>query len=155
MSITEAPATDFQAWRHRRTEVKAMAYDGTEAARLHIADVVNRHSPGHALIRPTGTLLIRTQLRWAEVPAGYWVGIGYNGRLWVISDEVFVGCYDPAEGDDYNAVVDRKTAAAMVTAADEAWRDAALDMEPARAYGEIERLRLYVHQLATTAEALR
>lgn len=150
MSITEAPATDFQAWRHRRTEVKAMAYDGTEAARLHIAEIVNRHSPGHAIIRPTGTLLIRTQLRWAEVPEGYWVGIGYNGRLWVISDEVFVGCYDPAQGDDYSAIVDRDTAAAMVVATDELVEKADGETFPA-----VRQLQTYVHQLATTVEALR
>lgn len=90
--------TTYAGWQdfsHRRTPVRAIRHDGHEQRRLLIADGVNRSNPGLARITPAGELLIRTQLRSAAVPDGYWVGIGYHGHPWVISDEVFTGCYDP------------------------------------------------------------
>lgn len=143
MSTTDTtPTVTWQDWQHRRTPVKAIQYDGTEACRHVIADGVNRWAgPGLARIQPTGTLLVRTQLRWAQVPPGYWVGIGYHDHPWVITHEVFTGCYDPAGDADYNAVLDRDTAAALVVAAEDC-NDPVL-------------LREWIHQLAMTAEALR
>lgn len=153
-TTTEVRAAEWQQWQHRRTVVWAIQYDGTEAGRYVIADRVNREQPDHAIIREDGMLLVLKQQGWALVAPGSWVGIGYHGHLWVITHEVFVGCYDPAGGPDHSAVIDRNTAAAMVVSADElverAETDGAVDV-----VGMLAEVRVYVHQLATSLEALR
>lgn len=153
-TTTETRPAAWQQWQHRRNTVWACQYDGTEAGRYVIADRVNRHDPGHAIIRADGTLLVLKQGGWVAVYPTWWVGIGYHGHLWVITHEVFVGCYDPAEGENRLAVLDRDTAAAMVVSADElverAETDGAVDV-----VGMLAEVRVYVHQLATSLEALR
>lgn len=136
-----------QRWQHRRNTVEAMRYDGTDESR----DAIWRWvvASGNQAETPWGELLVKTQLKWANVPVGFWVGLGVAGQMWVISHEVFTGSYDPAEGANHLAVVDRDTAAAMVVAADEI----AERME--HPIYDVEQLRTFVHQLATTAEALR
>lgn len=143
-----------QRWQHRRTQVEAMRYDGTTECRVAIWRWVIA-SGGEAQLS-WDELLVKTQVKWVAVPVGFWVGLGYIRQNWVISHEVFTGCYDPAEGANHLAVVDRDQAAAMVVAADEIAEAAKLDDEiPGQALGLIEKMRLHIHQLATTAEALR
>lgn len=154
--MPSAVATGLEPRRHvhRRTFVDDVRHDGTEALGRAIARWVVANG-GDAAWTLDG-LLVKTQVKWARVPEGYWVGKGYIGQFWVISNEVHAGCYDPADTPSYLAVVDRDTAAAMVVAADEAVEVATTsDDVSGRAYGVIEQLRTYVHQLAATAEALR
>lgn len=148
----EVPTAVPQRWQHRRTVVTAMRYDGTDRGRTDLVRWVN--AAGGQAQDQWGDLLVKTQVKWAWVPTGFWVGLGYVGQFWVISHEVFVGCYDPAEGENRLAVLDRDTAAAMVVSADEmverAETDGAVDV-----VGMLAEVRVYVHQLATSLEALR
>jgi hypothetical protein len=141
VTLTATGVETWSRYRHRRTEVQAARYDGTEVSRLAIAERVNRHNPDHAQLTPYGDLLIRTQLRWASVPDGFWVGIGYNGRLWVISDEVMVGCYDPT-GQDHTADFTLAPGVAAGLAAE------------ARSTTDTERLREIAQILGAACEAV-
>lgn len=145
---------DPQRYVHRRTFVEAVRYDGSPEGARALASWVEGHG-GEARVDWDGPL-VKTQVKWVRVPTGFWVGRGYIGQFWVISNEVHAGCYEPVEGSNYLAVVDRDTAAAMVVATDELADSAQRsDDVSAVAYGAIERMRTYVHQLAATAEALR
>jgi hypothetical protein len=147
------PVIEAQRHVHRRNVVEDVRYDGTEEGATALVAWVRSHG-GEAEDTLDGPL-VKTQVKWAAVPPGFWVGLGCVRQFWVISGEVHALSYEPA-GPDFNAIVDRDTAAAMVVAADELVEQASRsDGFPGRAYGAIEQLRLYVHQLATSCEALR
>lgn len=152
MTLTE-PLTDPRRYVHRRTFVESVRYSEAKEGPTIAAWVV--HTGGEATVDLDG-LLVKTQVKWVRVPIGFWIGRGYIGQYWVISNEVHAGCYEPVVDGNYLAVLDRDTAAAMVVAADDladaAERDATVT---GVAYGAVEQLRTYVHQLAATAEALR
>lgn len=133
-------------WLHRRTPVDAMKYDGSELCRGEIADWVADQG-GSADLRFDGSLLVRTPIQWAVVPSGWWVVRGLLGQFFVIEDAVFVGCYDPS-GANFNAILTRNQAAAIVVAIDEL-------AEAAGRESDLAKAAIWIHQLAGTVEALR
>lgn len=151
----EVPTAEWAEYEHRHTRVRAVRYDGHETSRRAIANEINRHQPEHAISTPGGDLLIYKPPYWIAVPPGHWVGIGWNGNLWEISDDVHQGCYKgPLAGPDFGAVLDRDTAAALVVAADHMVEECdSVGAETCREM--IAALALWVHQLASSAEALR
>lgn len=99
------PQLDHPVQRHvhRRNVVEDMRYDGTEEGAEALCRWVRSHG-GEAEVHLDG-LLVKTQVKWVRVPAGYWVGHGVIGQFWVISNEVHVGSYDPVE-DGFGAAYD-------------------------------------------------
>lgn len=81
---------------HRRNVVEDMRYDGTEEGAVALVAWVRSHG-GEAEVTLDGPL-VKTQVKWVRVPAGYWVGLGCVQQFWVISGEVHALSYDPADG---------------------------------------------------------
>lgn len=155
MTATEAAtATEPVHLVHRRTPADALQYDGTERMRGEIAHWVAAGG-GSADLRFDGALLIRTPNKWVMVPISWWIVRGVAGQFFVIEPEVMVRCYDPADGPNYNAVLTRDQAAAIVVEIDEMLEAARGPQRTPVVLAQLERAAGWIHQLAATAEALR
>lgn len=100
--------TEPQRHVHRPNVVEDMRYDGTEEGAAALVAWVRSHG-GEANDTLDGPL-VKTQVKWVRVPAGFWVGHGVVGQFWVISAEVHALSYDPADGGygaDYTLDEDR------------------------------------------------
>jgi len=135
---------------HRRTPAVAMQYDGSEERRDEIAEWVIA-AGGSAESRFDGLLLVLTPITWAIVPAAWWVVQGVVGQFFVIEPDVRTRCYDLA-GPNFNAMLTREQAAAIVVSIDEM---VTAVRQSGNRNPELEQAAGWIHQLASTAEALR
>lgn len=166
MSASESTATyDPRHYVHRRTEVDAIFYDGTEHCRQAIAEWV-RLGGGHAENRSTGELVTLGARGWLVVRPGLdhvvrSIDVPGRGREYFpMGDDVLTEAYEPGGGVDHSATLTRDQAAAIVVAADEIkdevrerLREGALGDLGIREY--VDSLVESVHQLATALEAER
>lgn len=124
MSPSQPTATyEPRHYVHRRTEVDAIFYDGTEHCRHAIAQWV-RLGGGHAEIRPDGDLLILGARGWMIARPGEdhvvrSIDVPGRGREhFPMGDDVLTEAYEPGNGTDHSATLTRDQAAAIVVAAD-------------------------------------
>lgn len=152
--VTTVPTVE--RWRHRRTEVDAVRYDGTEHCRRWLVRWVEAED-GEALDRHDGSLWIGTHRGLLPVLPGEFVvhGIEVEGhREWFpLSGKFAALAYYDASADRSN-VLDRDQAAALVVAADEL-NDGSTGMGAEACREAIHAMAGWVHQLAASVEALR
>lgn len=148
---------------HRRTEVDAIFYDGTEHCRRAIVEWV-RLGGGHAEIRPDGDLLVLGARGWLFVRPNddhvvRSIDVPGRGREhFPMGDDVLTEAYEPGGGVDHSATLTRDQAAAIVVAADEIKdraRRALRDGENMEVREYVDSLVESVHTLATALEAER
>jgi len=162
MSPTETTATyEPRHYRHRRTEVDAIFYDGTEHARDAIVAWVLAGG-GQVESRSTGDLLVLGARGWMPVRPGLdhvvrSIDVPGRGReFFPMGDDVLSEAYN---GNDCGAALDRDQAAALVVAADEIAGSViqfdADEVDIRTVSGAVHRLREIVHTLGTSHEALR
>lgn len=161
MSESEPTVTyEPRHYVHRRTEVDAIFYDGTEHCRHAIAQWV-RLGGGHAEIRPDGDLLVLGARGWLFVRPNddhvvRSIDVPGRGREhFPMGDDVLVEAYEPGGGVDHSARLTRDQAAAIVVTADQIKdhvRGVTTDLETVEM---VDTLVESVHQLATALEAER
>lgn len=158
MSTTDT-TTDYEPVTlvHRRTVVEAVRYDGTEHGRRYITGWVEGHG-GTALDTWDGRLWVYGRRGPLPVHSDEFVvrGIEVEGRreFFPLDGKFAMLAYTDANGADTSAILDRDQAAALVVAADDL-AERRGDMGPESCRVAIAAMAVWVHQLATSAEAMR
>lgn len=162
MSASETTATyEPRHFLHRRTEVDAIFYDGTEHCRNAIAAWV-RDGGGQVEIRSDGGLLVLGARKWMTVRPGLdhvvrSIDVPGRGREYFpMGDDIMTEAYEPANGTDHSATLTRDQSAAIVVAADQLQDRAGrhpTDVQTLHAI--IGELVGHVHALGASQETMR
>lgn len=158
MSTSEATTTyETESWRHRRNEVEALRYDGTEHGRRAVVEWVEALG-GEASSRVTGDLLVLTLRGWLPVAPGEYVvhGAAVEGR-----DREFFPL-DPATRDacylttaDRSATLSADQVASQRQAAEDRLAAAVRTSDPDRLHVIVGTLVEQVRTLTASHEAMR